>query len=108
MASKTAPKVQDKKTPMGKSAPLGAQLKCIYSNAQSMGNKKEELQACACLEYCDVIGITAVWWDGSHNWNVRTDGHKLFRKARQGKKGRRYCPLHQQSSGILGVPHGDR
>ena len=33
------------------------QLKCIYTNARSMGNKQEELEAIAQLENCDIVVI---------------------------------------------------
>ena len=66
-AIKTAPKVQDKGTPIGKSASVGAELKCLYSNSQIMRNKQEKLQACMCLQGYDVVGITEMWWDGSHD-----------------------------------------
>lgn len=39
--SKTAPKVQDKGTPFGELASMGAQFKCLHTNGQSMGNKQE-------------------------------------------------------------------
>lgn len=38
-----APKVQGKGTEMGKSASVGAQQKCLYTDVQSMKNKQEEL-----------------------------------------------------------------
>lgn len=66
---------------------IGAQLKCLYTNARSTGNKQEELQACVCLQDCDVIGITETWWDGSHEWNAGIDGYKLLRKDRQERRG---------------------
>ena len=84
----TAPKVQDKVTPIGKSASMRAQLKCLYTNVQSMGNKQEELQVCVCLQGCDVIGITEAWWDDSYDWNVGIDEYKLLRKDRLGRSGR--------------------
>ena len=59
-ASKTAPKVQDKGTVIGKSAPMGIQLKYLYTNVQSIGNKQES-QACVCLRGYDVIRITEMW-----------------------------------------------
>ena len=76
-ASKTALKVQDKGTPIGKSASMRAQLKCLYTNVQSMGNKQEDLQACACLLGYDVIDIIETWWAGSQDWNVGIDRYKL-------------------------------
>ncbi|KAM9590845.1 uncharacterized protein ACIBXB_005894 [Morphnus guianensis] len=62
-----------------------AQLKCIYTNTHSMGNKQEE--AIVQLENYDVIAITETWWDDSHNWSAAMDGYKLFRRDRQGRRG---------------------
>ena len=42
-AGKNFPKVQDKETPIGKSASVGAQLKRLSTNTQTMENKKQEL-----------------------------------------------------------------
>ncbi|GAB0185820.1 hypothetical protein GRJ2_001047300 [Grus japonensis] len=74
-------------TPANKSASSGAQLKCLYANAQSMGNKQEELETCVRLQGYDVIGITEMWWDSSYDWSVGTEGYRLFRKDRQGRRG---------------------
>ena len=30
--------------------------------------------------------ITEMWWDGSHDWNVKIDECKPFRKDRQGRR----------------------
>ena len=64
-----------------------AQLKCIYTNARSMGNKQEELEAIAWQENYDVVNITETWWDDSHNWSAAMDGYKLFRMDRQRRRG---------------------
>ena len=45
-----------------------AQLKCLHTNAQNLGNKQQELEATVPLE--------------NHNWSVAIDGYKLFRKDR--------------------------
>ena len=66
------------------SASSGAQLKCLYTNAWSMGNKQEELETCTLLQGCDLIGITETWWDRSYVWSVGMEGYRLFRKDRQG------------------------
>ena len=63
------------------------QLKCIYTNAHSMGNKREELEAIVRQGNYDVVAITGTWWDDSHNWSAATDGYKLFRRDRQGRRG---------------------
>ena len=64
-----------------------AQLKCIYTNACSMGNKQEELEAIVQQENYDIVAIMETWWDGSHNWSAAMDGYKLFRRDRQGRRG---------------------
>ncbi|CAM4648647.1 unnamed protein product [Lepidochelys kempii] len=62
-------------------------LKCLYTNAQSLGNKQGELEVLVMSRNYDVIGITETWWDNSHDWSTVMDGYKLFRKDRQGRKG---------------------
>ena len=64
-----------------------AQLKCIYTNARSMGNKQEELEAIVQLENYDIVAITETWWNDSRNWSAAMDGYKLFRRDRQGRRG---------------------
>ncbi|KAK4824952.1 hypothetical protein QYF61_021640 [Mycteria americana] len=63
-----------------------AQLKCIYTNACSMGNKEEELEAIVHQENYDIVAIMETWWDDSHNWSAAMDGYKLFRRHRQGRR----------------------
>ncbi|GAB0203506.1 interleukin-6 receptor subunit beta [Grus japonensis] len=74
-------------TPATKSASSGAQLKCLYANTRSMGNKQEALETCTCLQGYDLIGITETWWDGSYDWSVGMEGYRVFRKDRQGRRG---------------------
>jgi len=38
-----------------------AQLKCVYSNARSMGNKQEELEAIAQQDGYNMVAITETW-----------------------------------------------
>ncbi|KAK4810673.1 hypothetical protein QYF61_007473 [Mycteria americana] len=64
-----------------------AQLKCLYTNARSMGNKQEELEAIVHQENYDTVAITKTWWDDSHNWSAAMDGYKLFRRDRRGRRG---------------------
>jgi len=66
---------------------LGAQLKCLYANARSMGNKQEKLELCTYLWGYDVIGITEMWWDNFYDWSIGMEGYRLFRKDRQGRRG---------------------
>ncbi|XP_035169883.1 uncharacterized protein LOC118159406, partial [Oxyura jamaicensis] len=64
-----------------------AQLRCIYTNARSMGNKQEELEATVLVGNYNVAAITETWWDDSHDWSVAVDGYKLFRRDRRGRRG---------------------
>ena len=64
-----------------------AQLKCIYTNACSMGNKWDKLEAIVQQDNYDVVAITETWWDDCHDWNAAMNGYKLFRRDRQGRRG---------------------
>lgn len=63
----------------------GAQLKCIYTNACSMSNKQEELEAIVWQANYDLVAITDTWWDCSHEWSDAMDGSLQEGQAR--KKG---------------------
>ncbi|KAK4810837.1 LOW QUALITY PROTEIN: hypothetical protein QYF61_008809 [Mycteria americana] len=58
-----------------------AQLKCLYTNARSMGNKQEELEAIVQQENCDMVAITETRSDerGQQNCHRRAD-FGLFRR----------------------------
>jgi len=64
-----------------------AQLKRIYTNTRSKGNKQEELEAIVQQDSYDLVSITAAWWDDSLDWSAAMDGYKLFRRDRQRKRG---------------------
>ena len=64
-----------------------AQLKCIYTNARSMGNKQEELEAIVRQAAYDLVAITETWGDQSHDWSAAMPGYKLFRRDRQHRRG---------------------
>ncbi|KAK4806137.1 hypothetical protein QYF61_001060 [Mycteria americana] len=64
-----------------------AQMKCLYTNAHSIGNKQEELEATVLLESYDLVAITETWWDESHDWSAAIDGYRLFRREKQGRRG---------------------
>ena len=64
-----------------------AQLKCIYTNACSMGNKLEELEAIVWQTDCDLVVVSEAQWYCSHDWNVAMDGCKIFKRDRQGRRG---------------------
>jgi len=69
-------------TPPGKHACSITSLKCLYTNACSMGNKQEELEVCVWSQGHNLIAVTETWWDSSHDWNAVMDGYTLFRKDR--------------------------
>jgi len=58
-----------------------AQLKCNYTNAYSVVNKQEELEATVQLENYDIVAITESWWDDLHNQSAAMDGYKCFRRG---------------------------
>jgi len=64
---------------------LTAQLKCLYINAHSMGNKQEELEATMLLESYNLVAITETWWDKTHDWNAAIDGYGCSEET--GKEG---------------------
>ena len=57
-------------------------LKYVYTNACSVGSKREELEATVCQANYDLVAITDTWWDCSHDWRTVMDGYKLFRRDR--------------------------
>jgi len=64
-----------------------AQLKCVYTNARSIGNKQEELEAIIQQDGYDLVAITEAWWDNSHDWHAVMNGYRLFRKDRPTRRG---------------------
>ena len=44
-----------------------AQLRCLYTNARSMGNKQEELEAIVWSESYDIVASMETWWNESHS-----------------------------------------
>uniref|UniRef100_A0A8B9I413 Uncharacterized protein n=1 Tax=Anser brachyrhynchus TaxID=132585 RepID=A0A8B9I413_9AVES len=65
-----------------KSACSSRSLKCLYTNAHSMGNKQEELEIRVQSGDYDLVATTETWWDSSHDWNAVMDGSVLLRKDR--------------------------
>ncbi|KAK4825020.1 hypothetical protein QYF61_023024 [Mycteria americana] len=86
---------------------MTAQLKCLYTNARSMGNKQEELEAIVHQENYDMVAITETWWGDSHNWSAAMDGYKLFRRDRQGRRGGGVALYVRESLDSLELDDGD-
>ena len=78
--------LEDPRSPI-KAARGKAQLKCLYTSARCLSNKQDELETVMNLKSYDLVAITETWWDDSHNWNTTTDGYRLFRRDRRGRKG---------------------
>jgi len=55
-----------------------SKLKCLYTNAHSLGNKQEELKATVLLENHDVVAVT-------ETWSVAINHYKLFRRDEVGQ-----------------------
>ncbi|KAK4821278.1 hypothetical protein QYF61_017642 [Mycteria americana] len=90
-----------------KEARTTAQLKCLYTNARSMGNKQEELEAIVHQENYDMVAITETWWGDSHNWSAAMDGYKLFRRDRRGRRGGGVALYVRESLDSLELDDGD-
>ncbi|RMB99766.1 hypothetical protein DUI87_23768 [Hirundo rustica rustica] len=75
----------------------------MYTNARSMGNKKEELEAMVKQQSYDVVAITETWWDDSHGWSTALNGYKLFRRDRQGRRGGRVALYLKQTFDTVGI-----
>ncbi|KAK4806799.1 hypothetical protein QYF61_005595 [Mycteria americana] len=90
-----------------KEAWVTAQLKCLYTNARSMGNKQEELEAIVHQENYDMVAITETWWGDSHNWSAAMDGYKLFRRDRRGRRGGGVALYVRESLDSLELDDGD-
>uniref|UniRef100_A0A803JAV9 Reverse transcriptase domain-containing protein n=1 Tax=Xenopus tropicalis TaxID=8364 RepID=A0A803JAV9_XENTR len=63
----------------------------MLANARSLSGKLGELQAIACIENYDLIGITETWWDDKCDWAANLNGYTLFRRDREIKKGGGVC-----------------
>ena len=66
-------------------------MKYLYTNACSMGNKQEELEATVQLENYDLIAIMEMSWDESHKWNR---GLQALQEGQAGKEVWRCCSLY--------------
>ncbi|BHF66094.1 hypothetical protein SprV_0200910800 [Sparganum proliferum] len=68
--------------------PKAKKLKCLYSNAQSLLSKSDELKIYVNQTLPDVISITETWLSASvDDREVASSGYHLFRKDRSGRQG---------------------
>lgn len=84
------------------------QLRCIYTNACSMGNK-QELEAIVQQDSYDLIAITEAAWDDLCAWSAAVGGYKLFRRDRKKDCGERPWSLGGQQvlHGTVVCPCGE-
>ncbi|KAJ7399781.1 hypothetical protein BTVI_110168 [Pitangus sulphuratus] len=59
----------------------------LYS-ARSVRSELEELKALSQSQRFDITGIRETWWDEPCDWNALLNGYRLFRRDRQGRRGR--------------------
>nr|VZI48946.1 unnamed protein product [Spirometra erinaceieuropaei] len=70
----------------GKSA--GAKLRCLYTNAQSLISKLDELKLCLAELSPDVLAVTETWLSGNINDNeVALPGYQIYRRDREHRQG---------------------
>lgn len=53
-------------------------LNYFHTNVLSMRDKREELEALAQSQRCDITGISETWWDGFWDWSDLLEGSRLF------------------------------
>ena len=59
-------------------------LKCVYTNARSLGNKLDELFAFISLHGPDIVSITESWLNDRFNdGTVTPKGYEVYRRDRQ-------------------------
>nr|VZH89441.1 unnamed protein product [Spirometra erinaceieuropaei] len=77
-------------TATGNSA--GAKLRCLYTNAQSLISKLDELKLCLVELSPDVLAVTETWLSANISDNeVALPGYQIYRRDRE----------HRQSGGIV-------
>ena len=59
-------------------------IKCMYSNARSIVNKREELELCVEQNRYDIMGFTESWLNEAiDDAEIELPGYKIFRKDRK-------------------------
>lgn len=65
---------------------LGVYRKSLYTDAQSMRNEQDQLEAPVLSQSHDITGISETWWDKSHDCSVGMEAYRLLRRARPGRR----------------------
>lgn len=78
----------------------GAHFKCLYTNAHSIRNRQEELEALAQFQSYDIIVISEIWWGESWDWYAMMDSYRLSEGIRQGRPGGGIGPVGKEGVGL--------
>lgn len=62
---------------------------------------KRELEAIVQQAGYNLVAITEMWWDHSHDWSAAMSGYKLFRKDRQHSRGGGVAPHYKKDMEVL-------
>nr|VZH90178.1 unnamed protein product [Spirometra erinaceieuropaei] len=66
----------------------GAKLRCLYTNAQSLLSKLDELKLCLVELSPDVLAVTETWLSGNISDNeVALPGYQIYRRDREHRQG---------------------
>nr|VZI22675.1 unnamed protein product [Spirometra erinaceieuropaei] len=66
----------------------GAKLRCLYTNAQSLISKLDELKLCLVELSPDVLAVTETWLSGNISDNeVALPGYQIYRRDREHRQG---------------------
>nr|VZI33520.1 unnamed protein product [Spirometra erinaceieuropaei] len=66
----------------------GAKLRCLYTNAQSLMSKLDELKLCLVELSPDVLAVTETWLSGNISDNeVALPGYQIYRRDREHRQG---------------------
>nr|VZI45535.1 unnamed protein product [Spirometra erinaceieuropaei] len=66
----------------------GAKLRCLYTNAQSLLSKLNELKLCLVELSPDVLAVTETWLSGTISDNeVASPGYQIYRRDREHRQG---------------------
>nr|VZI45236.1 unnamed protein product [Spirometra erinaceieuropaei] len=66
----------------------GAKLRCLFTNAQSLLSKLDELKLCLVELSPDVLAVTETWLSGTISDNeVALPGYQIYRRDREHRQG---------------------
>ena len=60
-------------------------LNIFDTNARSLNNKMEELEAKVYSEEYDIVAVSVTWFKEENNWRTGLEGYKVYRCERRGE-----------------------